>query len=162
MGHLKKIPLNYLFWATEAAYVVNIIDESVLNDGFIAGVKKYIWTGYSGEKFFFTNAILLICIAVGIILYERYGNSFVVAPLMWVVERSLNGLWHIWWTVHFMTYSPGLVTSILFWIILYFIIRDNYRQGDFTRVQLIKATILAVVFECILLSSLWIGKALLG
>jgi hypothetical protein len=33
------------------------------------------------------------------------------------------GFWHVWWTLHFREYSPGLVSSILIWMDSYFIVR---------------------------------------
>jgi hypothetical protein len=44
-------------------------------------------------------------------------------PLAWAIERLCNGFWHLWWTIHFREYSPGLVTSILIWMDSYFIVR---------------------------------------
>ncbi|MGA9392267.1 MAG: hypothetical protein WBV69_17705 [Candidatus Sulfotelmatobacter sp.] len=46
-------------------------------------------------------------------------------PLAWAVERLCNGFWHLWWTIHFREYSPGLVSSILIGMDSYFIV--SYR-----------------------------------
>jgi hypothetical protein len=46
-----------------------------------------------------------------------------------MVDRArVHGFWHVWWTRHFCEYSPGLRTSILVWMNLYFIVR--YRPAD--------------------------------
>jgi hypothetical protein len=58
-----------------------------------------------------------------IVAYDFLGGSWVVLPLAWTLERAANGFWHLWWTVRFREYSPGLVTSILMWMSLYFLLR---------------------------------------
>ena len=34
-----------------------------------------------------------------------------------------NGFWHLWWTILFRKYSPGLVSGILIWMDSSFIVR---------------------------------------
>lgn len=51
-----------------------------------------------------------------------------ILPLAWLIERLCNGFWHLWWTVHFNEYSPGLVSCILIWINVYFVVR--YRPAE--------------------------------
>jgi hypothetical protein len=57
-------------------------------------------------------------------------------PIAWAVERFVNGLWHVWWVVHFREYSPGLVTSVLFWMQSYFVLfcRPQETQLDWQSV----------------------------
>ncbi len=35
------IPMNFLFWAVLAALVVHILDETLMNGGFVAKVKEH-------------------------------------------------------------------------------------------------------------------------
>jgi len=51
-----------------------------------------------------------------------------ILPLAWVIERACNGVWHVGWAIRFREYSPGLVSSILMWMNLYFVLR--YRPAD--------------------------------
>jgi len=153
---VDRIPLRYLFWATLSAYIIHILEETVVNGGFIGGVRQYIWPTYPTQSFVITNTIIILLIMISILIYERRGGQWVIFPLMWAIERSLNGFFHIWWSINFETYSPGLVTNVILWIILYLIIKENYRLGDFTRRQLNLALFAAIIFEIILLSSLWI------
>lgn len=37
------IPLNILFWAMEAAYLIHCLDETIAGDGFVNIVKKHFW-----------------------------------------------------------------------------------------------------------------------
>ena len=58
-----------------------------------------------------------------VLLYDLFGGAWLILPLAWLIERACNGLWHLWWTEHFREYSPGLLTSILMWMNLYFVLR---------------------------------------
>jgi hypothetical protein len=58
-----------------------------------------------------------------VLLYDLRGEKWVVLPLAWAIERLCNGFWHVWWSVHFREYSPGLLSSILIWMDCYFIVR---------------------------------------
>jgi len=83
--------------------------------------------------------------------YDLHGGSWLIRPLAWAIERLCNGFWHLWWTIHFREYSPGLVSSILIWMDSYFIVR--YRPvgeaiarrtlGGAVFVELLAATFLA-------------------
>lgn len=46
-----------------------------------------------------------------------------ILRLVWSIERTCNGFWHLIWAARFQEYSPGLLTSILFWMELYFVLR---------------------------------------
>lgn len=157
-----RLPLRYLFWAMLSAYIIHIVEETVVNGGFIAGVRQYIWPTYPTMSFIITNTILIVLIAVSIILYERRGGQWVIFPLTWTIERSINGLFHIWWCFKFATYSPGLLTNVLVWIILYLVLRDNYKQGDFSTAQLYSALLSAIGLEVILLGSLAVLPRIIG
>jgi hypothetical protein len=58
-----------------------------------------------------------------VVAYDLRGGSWLILPLAWAIERLCNGFWHLWWTIHFREYSPGLVSSILIWMDSYFIVR---------------------------------------
>lgn len=60
--------------------------------------------------------------AASIVLYDRMGRNFLFLPLAWAIERFFNAIWHLWWAVHFKEYSPGLLTTLLIWMQVYFII----------------------------------------
>ena len=116
------IPLVLSFWFMLAAYVVHIIEESLLGGSFVEKVQAHWWPGYSWRKFFWFNAGYLLLMSASIVLYDRLGIQFLFLPLAWALERFINSLWHIWWTVHFREYSPGLLTSVLIWMQSYFIL----------------------------------------
>lgn len=154
MNEISRIPLRYMFWAILYSFIVNLLDETMMNGGFVEGMRTHFWAGFTSDKFFVVNGLFILFITLSVLIYERKGGSWVVLPLFWAMERTLNGLWHVWWTIAFLSYSPGLVTSGLFWIIAYLLVKENYRQGDFTRRQLLIATGAALVFECLFLGTI--------
>jgi hypothetical protein len=63
-----------------------------------------------------------------IALYDRVGPIFLFLPVAWALERFANSLWHVWWTIRFREYSPGLLTSVLIWMQSYFIVFGRERS----------------------------------
>lgn len=122
------IPLLLSFWFTVAAYVVHCIDESLLGGSFVEKVRQHWWPEYSWTKFFWFNAAYFVVIITSILLYDFRRGRWMILPLAWVIERACNGVWHAGWTIRFREYSPGLVSSILMWMNLYFVLR--YHPAD--------------------------------
>ena len=122
------LPLIFSFWFMVAAYVVHVIDESVLGGSFVEKVRVHWWPQYSWTKFFWFNAGYFVIMIASVVAYDWMGGAWVILPLAWSIERVCNGFWHVWWAIHFREYSPGLVSSILIWMNFYFIVR--YRPPD--------------------------------
>lgn len=117
------IPLLLSFWFTVAAYVIHCIDESLLGGSFVEKVRQHWWPEYSWTKFFWFNAAFFVVMIASVVLYDFRGGAWIVLPLAWVIERACNGVWHAGWSIRFHEYSPGLVSSILMWMNLYFVVR---------------------------------------
>jgi hypothetical protein len=66
----------------------------------------------------FNTGYFIIMIA-SVVLYDLLRGAWIILHLAWLIERACNGLWHLWWSVHFHEYSPGLVSSILMWMTLH-------------------------------------------
>ena len=111
-----------------AAYVIHVIDESLLGGSFVEKVQEHWWPEYSWVKFFWFNLGYFAIMIASVVAYDVRGGSWVMFPLAWAIERFCNGLWHVWWAMRFREYSPGLVSSILIWMDSYFIVR--YRPAD--------------------------------
>ncbi len=122
------MPLIFSFWFMVAAYVIHVIDESLLGGSFVEKVRQHWWPEYTWTKFFWFNTGYFVIMIASVVLYDLLGGDWVILPLAWSIERALNGVWHLWWAVHFNEYSPGLVSSILMWMTIYFIVR--YRPAD--------------------------------
>jgi hypothetical protein len=117
------IPLIFSFWFMVAAYVIHVLDESLLGGSFVEKVLQHWWPDYSWTKFFWFNTGYFVIMITSAILYDLRGGDWVILPLAWAIERLCNGFWHVWWSVRFHEYSPGLLTSILIWMDSYFIMR---------------------------------------
>jgi Protein of unknown function with HXXEE motif len=76
-----------------------------------------------GKKFFWFNSGYFVVMIASVVVYDLRGGRWLILPLAWAIERLCNGFWHLWWTIHFREYSPGLVSSILIWMDSYFIVR---------------------------------------
>lgn len=122
------MPLIFSFWFMVAAYVIHVLDESLLGGSFVEKVRQHWWPEYSWTKFFWFNTGYFAIMIASVVLYDLRGGPWIILPLAWSIERLCNGFWHVWWTIHFHQYSPGLLTSILFWMDSYFIVR--YRPAD--------------------------------
>ena len=155
------MPLNVLFWAMEAAYIIHCLDEAVVGGGFVKMVKKRFWPEYSARKFFWFNAGLHIINITVIILYEVLGGGWVVLPLSISWLFVLNGLWHVLGTVILKEYHPGLLTSPLYWIVMYFIIRYSFLPGDILMSHFIISIIVGAVLTILMIGSLFIIRRLL-
>ncbi len=117
------VPLIFSFWFMVVAYVVHVIDESLLGGSFVEKVRQHWWPQYSWRKFFWFNTGYFVVMITSVIAYDLIGGFALAFPLAWAIERTFNGFWHVWWTVRYREYSPGLVSSILIWIDTYFIVR---------------------------------------
>lgn len=118
-----QMPWVFVFWMMVAVYVVHVLNESLLGGSFVEKVQEHWWPDYSWTKFFWFNAAYFVIMIASVVLYDFLLGFWIILPLAWLIERTCNGLWHLWWTVHFHEYSPGLVTSILMWMNFYFALR---------------------------------------
>src|SRR5579862_1306668 len=117
------VPLVLTFWLMVGAYVVHVIDESLLGGSFVEKVRQHWWPQYSWTKFFWFNTGYFIIMIAIVVAYDLVGGAALVLPLAWAIERTANAVWHIWWSVRFHEYSPGLASTILIWMTDYFLVR---------------------------------------
>lgn len=116
--------LNILFWAFFTAYVVHILDETLLNQGFVQWIVDNFWPTYNVRMFFWFNAGAIGFIALSNILFDSVGGHWVVLPLVWVAGFATHALTvHLYWTIRRNTYSPGLLSSTIYLVIYYLAVR---------------------------------------
>jgi hypothetical protein len=116
--------LNLLFWALLAAYIVHILDETLMNGGFVQWIVENFWPAYTARMFFWFNAGAIVLIAFSNILFDTLGGHWVILPLVWIAGFVTHVITvHLYWTIRRNTYSPGLVTGLLYVIIYYLVIR---------------------------------------
>ena len=55
--------LSILFWAFFASYIVHVLDETLINGGFVQWIADNFWPAYHVRMFFWFNAAFLAAIA---------------------------------------------------------------------------------------------------
>ncbi|HWZ19378.1 MAG TPA: HXXEE domain-containing protein [Ktedonobacteraceae bacterium] len=116
--------LSLLFWAFFASYVVHILDETLLNGGFVKWVVDNFWPTYTMRMFFWFNAGAIAAAAISNLLFDSLGGHWVILPLIFLAGFVTHVFTvHVYWTIRRNTYSPGLLTSLLYVIVFYLLIR---------------------------------------
>ncbi len=138
--------LSLLFWVFLAAYIVHILDETLLNGGFVQWIADNFWPTYNARMFFWFNTGAIVAIAISNILFDSLGGHWVILPLVWVAGFVTHVLTvHLYWTIRRNTYSPGLLTSLLYVIIFYLLIRYGVGRHLVTVTDFAIGTTLGVV-----------------
>lgn len=156
------IPINLIFWAYVAAYVVHILDESLLGENFVEMVRRNFWPAYEWKHFFGFNTLLMSLIILSIVLFEVLGAAWIIFPLMFVFQMFTNGLWHLGATLITRRYSPGLLTSILYWMLFYFIFRYAFLKGEIAVPQFVISAALGTLMTVLMIGSFFVFKRRFG
>jgi hypothetical protein len=116
--------LSLLFWSFLAAYVIHVLDETLLNGGFVQWIVDNFWPTYTTRMFFWFNAGAVGLIALSNILFDSLGGHWVILPVIWIAGFVTHVFTvHLYWTIRRNTYSPGLLTSTLYLIVFYLLIK---------------------------------------
>lgn len=116
--------LSILFWAFLASYIVHILDETLLNGGFVKWIAENFWPTYNVRMFFWFNAAFIGAIALSNIVFDNFGGHWVIIPIIFIAGFATHSLTvHMYWTIRLNTYSPGLVTSLLYLVVFYLLIK---------------------------------------
>ena len=95
--------------------------------------------------FFWFNAAAITAIATSNMLFDSLGGHWVILPLVWVAGFVTHLLTvHVYWTVRRNTYSPGLLSSLLYAIVFYLAIRYGLGRGLITGVDCAVGTVVGV------------------
>ena len=137
--------LSLLFWALLASYIVHILDEALLNGGFVQWIRDNFWSTYTWRMFFWFNAGAIAAIAASNLLFESLGGHWVILPLIWVAGFVTHAATvHLYWTIRRNTYSPGLVSSLLYVILFYLLIRYGLGPHLMTGADFVIGTLVGV------------------
>ena len=137
--------LSLLFWAFFASYVVHILDETLLNGGFVQWIADNFWPTYRMRMFFWFNAAFIAVIAISNILFDSLGGHWVILPLIWVAGFVTHVLTvHLYWTIRRNTYSPGLLTSLLYAMVYYLLVRYGVGRQLITGADFAIGTVVGV------------------
>ena len=126
--------LQACFWGVLAAYIIHILDETLMNGGFVEKVRQHWWPEYRPVMFFWFNTAFILAITLSIAIYEWLGGRWVILPLFWAFERASHVIFlHVWWTIKYKECSPGLLSGLLFFILVGFIIHFGPTAGLITK-----------------------------
>ncbi len=138
--------LSLLFWAFLASYVVHILDETLLNGGFVQWIVDNFWPTYTTRMFFWFNAGAIAAIAASNLLFDSLGGHWVILPLIFVAGFVTHVVTvHVYWTMRRHTYSPGLLSSLLYVIVFYLVIRYGLGTRVIPGADFVIATVVGVV-----------------
>jgi hypothetical protein len=137
--------LNALFWAFFASYVVHIVDETLVNGGFVQWVVQNFWPQYRLRMFFWFNAGAIAAILTSNVLFDSLGGHWVILPTIWLAGFVTHAFtFHLYWTIRRNDYSPGLVTSLLYVIDFYLLIRYGVGRRLMTVADFVVGTIAGI------------------
>ena len=153
-----SISLNILFWGMEVTYLLHCLEEAKM--GFVGFVKKNFWYGITNKRFFRLNFVSHLITITSIILYQIFGGNWVIIPLSisWVFVT--NGLGHVLSAVITREYSPGLITSFFYWIIMYFIIKCGLLQGNVSFPNFIISVLIGTFITILMVGHLFLRRQL--
>jgi Protein of unknown function with HXXEE motif len=138
--------LSIIFWVFFASYVVHVLDETLLNGGFVRWIADNFWPTYHIRMFFWFNAAFIGAIAASNVLFDSLGGHWVILPLIFIAGFVTHVLTvHLYWTIRLNTYSPGLLTSLLYLVIFYLLIRYGLGGHLVTGTDFTIGTVVGVV-----------------
>ena len=152
------IPISFIFWGHVFAYVIHIIDEALLGETFVGMVRDLFWPKYEWKHFFGFNSLLMSLFIISIILFEIFNGLWIIPPLSFVFLFSTNGIWHLLSTLITKKYSPGLATSLMYWILLYFLIRYSFVKNEISVAIILLSTIIGTLLTILMIGSFFIFK----
>ena len=124
-----ELALNFFLWGYLIAYCIHIVEEYSSGGGFVTMMQKRFWPEYTKGMFFGFNIMLLITLTSGLVCFDIFDGLWLIWPLSFAFMFVTNGIWHVVQTIVLKEYSPGLVTSPIYWVIMYFIIQYFYIPG---------------------------------
>lgn len=159
---IVTLPISLLFWGYVAAYVIHILDEALLGETFVPMVRRNFWAEYEWKHFFGFNTLLMSLIIISIILFEALGGVWIILPLICAFLLTTNGVWHLVATIVTRHYSPGLLTSLLYWLLFYFLVRYSFVAGQIKGDYILISGIVGTALTVLMISSFFIMKRKFG
>ncbi len=139
-------PVDVLLWAFLASFAMHIVDESTMNGGFVRWIQRSFCPTYTPRMNFWFNSAFILGIAASNVLYEVFGGHWIVLALICPFAFAFHGITvHLFWTIRQDNVSPGLATSVIYWIVLYFLIRYGFVAGQIAPADFWTGAVLGVL-----------------
>ncbi len=148
-----ELPLNFFLWGYLIAYCIHIVEEYSSGDGFVTMMQKRFWPEYTGRMFFGFNTMLLIMLTIGLVCFDIFDGLWIIWPLSFAFMFVTNGIWHLVQTIVLKEYSPGLVTSPIYWVIMYFLIKYYYLTGEIETLVVSVSVIIGILLTLLMFLS---------
>jgi len=152
------IPIEFIFWGYVIAYVIHIIDEALLGETFVGMVRNLFWPKYEWKHFFWFNTLLMSLTIISITLFETFNGMWIIAPLSFVFLFTTNGIWHLISTIITKRYSPGLATSLIYWILFYFLFKYSFTKNTISISIIVISGIIGTLLTILMIGSFFIFK----
>ena len=137
--------ISLLFWAFFGSYIVHILDETLINGGFVQWVVANFWPTYNMRMFFWFNAGAILALATSNLLFDAFGGHWVILPLVWVAGFVTHAAtFHLFWTIRRRDYSPGLATSLLYVVVFYLLIRFGVNPRVISATDFVTGTVVGI------------------
>ena len=147
---MMEITLSILFWGYVMAYCVHVIEEVAVGEGFLEMMRKTFFGEFSWRMFFGFNLMIFVVFVIGIVLFELFGGIWVIWPLSFAFMFVTNGLWHLIQTIVLREFSPGLITSPFYWILIYFITRYFLLAGEILLLHFILSAVIGTLITLVM------------
>lgn len=140
-----NIILFRVMLAVPIAYAIHVLEESF---GFPQWVNMNISVAFTTDKFRLNNLIfLIISIFLTLTVYRYPRRIMLFCLLTWVSGLFFhNALFHIGGTLYFQDFSPGLISSVIIYIPLSFLIlKSILREGQLNNLAILMSFIIGGV-----------------
>jgi hypothetical protein len=142
-GRFRPLPLRRAVWLFPAAFAFHVLEEA---PGFTEWVNRYASELYSSDDFVRNNTIGLLLTAGATLVVARTRNRtvfFVFYSTILTQQALWNTVFHVGSTTAFSAYSPGLVSSVLIFVPLWwYLTRLALSEGLISRRGVMVATLI--------------------
>ena len=153
------LPVNFVFWGYVAAYVIHLLDESLMGETFVVMLQKDFCPRIHWKHFFVGNTFLMSLLITANVVYDILGHAWIIAPLSFVFLFVTNGVLHLIATIMWRKYSPGLVSSLLYWLLFYFLLRYAILPGTIPASSTIMSALIGSFITVLMIACLvWLRK----
>jgi hypothetical protein len=102
-------------WLFPVTYLIHIAEEYWGGGGYSAYLLRLRGVHLSPARFLLVQSIGVILVVAGIMLARRFNFPHMMLVILGAVVL-VNGLTHTLTSIRYLTYGPGLITSILIWM----------------------------------------------